>query len=104
MLISAALVASHGATERAASHGATERAIPSPADSAFGAWTRDCMGPFELPGDDLPVFLVFSPAADGKARSTPEGAVQLGHNSRLYLSRACLLDPDVLRRTSPLEQ
>ena len=59
----------------------------------FGGWSRQCAGPFHIPGDPKPLYLVFSPTAPGSVRTSTSGQILLGHNVRMYLARECALTP-----------
>ena len=41
------------------------------ATPVLGEFTRECAGPFTVPGDAEPLYLVFSPANSGEARIVP---------------------------------
>lgn len=63
--------------------------------AVLNRFTRECAGPIYVPGDDKPIYLVFSPPNTGTAKATAsvDATIELKHNARLYLARECSLSP-----------
>ena len=82
---------SQDTSPRANSHTArslAHRHFAMPHSPVLNTFTDGCAGPFVIPGDAAPSFLVVSPGT-GQARASAAGELAVKHNARAYLSRDC---------------